>query len=40
MKKVSTIIVLLLLLTGTIPVRGQYYSVNFDKETVAKMVAY
>ena len=39
MKKVSTIIVLLLLLTGTIPVRGQYYSVNFDKETVAKMVA-
>ena len=24
MKKVSTIIVLLLLLTGTIPVRGQY----------------
>ena len=39
MKKVSTIIVLLLLLTGTIPVRGQYYSVNFDKETVSKMVA-
>lgn len=39
MKKVSTIIILLLLLTGTIPVRGQYYSVNFDKETVAKMVA-
>ena len=39
MKKVSTIIVLLLLLTGTIPIRGQYYSVNFDKETVAKMVA-
>ena len=39
MRKLSAIIILILLLTGTAPVRGQYYSVNFDTKTVAAMAA-
>ena len=39
MKKVSAIIILLLLLFGNNPTRAQYYSVNFDTKTVAAMAA-
>ena len=39
MKKVSAIIILLLLLIGNNPIRAQYYSVNFDTKTVAAMAA-
>ena len=39
MRKLSAIVILILLLTGTAPVRGQYYSVNFDTKTVAAMAA-
>ena len=39
MKKVSAIIILLLLLFGNNPTRAQYYSVNFDTKTVAAMSA-
>ena len=39
MKKVTAIIILLLLLIGNNPVRAQYYSVNFDTKTVAAMAA-
>ena len=39
MKKVSAIIILLLLLFGNNPIRAQYYSVNFDTKTVAAMSA-
>ena len=39
MRKTTAIIMLVLLLTGLIPVRGQYYSVNFDTKTVAAMAA-
>ena len=39
MKRESAIIILILLLIGSNPVRGQYYSVNFDTKTVAAMAA-
>jgi hypothetical protein len=39
MKKLSAIIIQIILLTGAVPVRGQYYSVNFDTKTVAAMAA-
>ena len=39
MKKVSAIIILLLLLFGNNPIRAQYYSVNFDTKTVAAISA-
>ena len=39
MRKISAILILILLLTGITPVRGQYYSVNIDTKTVAAMSA-
>ena len=39
MRKLFHIILLVLTLALPVSVKAQYYSVNYDKETVAKMVA-